>query len=74
MYEYHIKISAQYLVPFLRYESKREPHFFLLRRFLHFLALAEREKHGARATENWMTLHFPSFGHENGKFHKNARK
>ena len=28
MHKYHIKISAQYHAPFLRYDSKREPHFF----------------------------------------------
>ena len=28
MPKYHIKISAQYLVSFLRYDSKRRPHFF----------------------------------------------
>ena len=27
-YKCHIKISAQYLVPFFRYDSKREPHYF----------------------------------------------
>ena len=28
IHQHHIKFSDSYLVPFLRYESKREPHFF----------------------------------------------